>query len=106
MQLLRLSGRIAELRSLADMNTKLLATIVRWTARVLGIVLVGLTLFIAIGGAIPNPFAQPVVIQIGFLALALVLFGIFFAWRWELSGSISSLIWLSEPRGAIEGETA
>ena len=73
------------------MTTKLLATIFRWTARVVGTVLVGLTLFIAIGEGMPNLFKQPFVIQIGFLALALVLSGILLAWRWEFLGGIMSL---------------
>jgi hypothetical protein len=73
------------------MNTKLLATIFRWIARVIGTALVGLTLFIAIGEGMPNPFTQPFVIQIGFLALTLVLSGILLAWRWELPGGILSL---------------
>jgi hypothetical protein len=73
------------------MNTKLLATIFRWTARVIGIVLVGLTLILAIGEGVPNLFTQPFVIQLGFLALALVLSGILLAWRWEFLGGIMSL---------------
>lgn len=73
------------------MNAKLLAAIFRWTARVVGIVLVGFILLLAIGEGVPNPFAQPWVVQIGLLALALVLFGILLAWRWEFSGGIMSL---------------
>jgi len=73
------------------MTTKLLATILCWTARVVGTVLVGLTLFIAIGEGMPNPFTQPVGVQIGFLALAFILIGILAGWRWELSGGIISL---------------
>jgi len=74
------------------MNTKLLATIFRWIARVIGTVLVGLTLILAIGEGVPNLFTQPVVIQIGFLALALVVSGILLAWRWEFPGGIMSLV--------------
>ena len=73
------------------MNIKLLATIFRWIGRVFGLVLIGLTLLIATGEGMPNPFTQPLVIQIGFLAMALVLLGILLAWRWELSGAIMSL---------------
>ena len=54
--------------------------------------LVGLTLLIAIGEGMPNPFTQPFVIGIGFLALALVLLGILLAWRWEFLGGIMSLV--------------
>ena len=74
------------------MNPKLLATIVRWVARVIGTVLVGLTLVIAIGEGMPNLFTQPFVIQIGFFALTMVLSGILLAWRWEFLGGIISLV--------------
>jgi small-conductance mechanosensitive channel len=55
-------------------------------------VLVGLTLILAIGEGVPNLFVQPFHIQIGFLALALVVSGILLAWRWEFPGGIISLI--------------
>jgi hypothetical protein len=74
------------------MTTKLLSTIFRWTARVIGTVLVGFTLLIAIGEGMPNPFTQPFVIAIGFFALTLVLLGILLAWRWELTGGTMSLV--------------
>ena len=73
------------------MNTRLLATIFRWSARILGTVLVGLTLVLAIGEGIPNLLTQPFVIQLGFLALTLMLLGILLAWRWELPGGLMSL---------------
>jgi len=74
------------------MNTKLLAIIFRWIARVIGNVLVGLTLILAIGEGVPNLFMQPFLIQLGFLALVLVLSGILLAWRWEFLGGILSLV--------------
>jgi len=74
------------------MTANLLATICRWTGRVVGILLVGVTLLIAIGEGMPNPFTQSFVIAIGFLALALALLGILLAWRWELPGGIMSLV--------------
>ena len=74
------------------MTAKKIASICRWVARILGIVLVGLTLLIAIGEGVPNPLTQPFIIQIGFYALALVLLGILIAVRWELPGSIVSLV--------------
>ena len=80
------------------MNTKLLATTFRWTARVIGIVMVGLTLIIAIGEGVPNVFTQPFVIQLGFLALTLVLFGALLAWRWELPGGIMWVLFILAER--------
>jgi hypothetical protein len=53
--------------------------------------LVILIVFIAVGEGIPNPLTQPVKVQVGFLALALILIGILAGWRWELSGGIISL---------------
>lgn len=46
---------------------------------------------IAIGEGMPNPFAQPLDVQIGFLALALIMIGILAGWRWELFGGALSL---------------
>jgi hypothetical protein len=74
-----------------DMNTKLLATIFCWTARVIGSLLVGFILLLAIGEGVPDLFTQPFVIQIGFLALTLVVLGILLAWRWEFVGGTISL---------------
>jgi hypothetical protein len=74
------------------MNIKLLATIFRWIARVIGTVMVGLTLILAMGEGVPDLFTQPLVIQLGFVALALMLSGILLAWRWEFPGGIMSLV--------------
>jgi len=74
------------------MTLKLLAGVLRWMARILGVVLVALTVLIAIGEGLPNPLTQPFIIQIGFYALGLVLLGILLAWRWEFSGGMISLV--------------
>ena len=74
------------------MNTvKLLTTTCRWTARVAGTLMVISVVVIAIGEGMPNPFTQPPAVQIGVLALALILTGILAGWRWELAGGILSL---------------
>ncbi len=49
-------------------------------------------MMIAIGEGMPNPFTQPVIVQVGFLGLALIVAGILAGWRWELSGGIISLV--------------
>ena len=75
-----------------NMNTsKQLAALCRWTARILGTLLFSVVVLIAIGEGMPNPFTQPVGVQVGFLALALVLVGILAGWRWELAGGLISL---------------
>lgn len=70
------------------MKRQLSAGVCRWTARILGTLLVILVLVIAIGEGVPNPFAFPLNIQLGFLALAMIVIGILAGWRWELSGGL------------------
>ena len=72
-------------------TTRLSAAACRWTARILGTLLVLTIVIIAIGEGMPNPFAQPMTVQVGFLALALVMIGILGGWRWELAGGTLSL---------------
>ena len=73
------------------MKNKLLAGAWRWTARIIGAVMVFSTVFIAVGEGMPNPFTQTLMFQVMFLALALLLIGLLAAWRWELAGSVISL---------------
>jgi hypothetical protein len=63
----------------------------RWIARLVGAFIIPVTVHIAIGQGLPNIFAQPVRVQVGFAALALILIGILAGWRWELAGGIISL---------------
>jgi hypothetical protein len=74
------------------MNTlKLLASMCRWTARVVGTLFVLSIVSIAVGERMPNPFTQPMWDQVIFLALALIMIGILIGWRWELPGGVISL---------------
>jgi len=68
------------------------AVVCRWTARIVGALLFLITISIAIGQGIPNPFTEPVRVQLGLFALAFILIGILAAWRWELSGGVGSLM--------------
>ncbi len=72
-------------------TSKLLAALCRWTARVLGTLLLSVVVLIAIGEGMPNPCTQPGAVQVGFLALAVLLLGILAGWRWELAGGLISL---------------
>ena len=72
-------------------SSKLLAVVSRWAARIIGALLVVLIVVIGIGEGMPNPFTQPPAVQIGFLALALIMIGILAGWRWELAGGVLSL---------------
>ena len=75
------------------MNTpRSLSAACRWTARIIGTLLVLLIVIIAIGEGMPNPLTQPMSVQVGFLALALVMIGILGGWRWELAGGTLSLV--------------
>jgi len=69
-----------------------IAAAARWTGRILGVALVGICLTIAIGEGLPNPLAQPPAVQVGFLALALLLLGFLVGWFRESAGAILSLI--------------
>ncbi len=76
------------------MKNKLLAAACRWTARILGALLLSFVMLIAIGEGMPNPVTQPPAVQIGFLALALIMIGILAGWRWELfGGTLSTVRW-------------
>lgn len=74
-----------------NQNTwKLLAGICRWSARILGTLIVVAVLTIAVGEGMPNPFTQPVTVQLGFLGLALILVGILAGWRWDVPAGLVS----------------
>jgi hypothetical protein len=73
------------------MKSKLLTAVCRWMARIIGSLLVVLVVIIAIGEGMPNPFTQPALVQVGFLALAMIMIGILGGWRWELAGGVISL---------------
>ena len=69
-----------------------LAALCRWTARLLGTLLVLVIGTIAFGEGMPNPFAQPVPVQLGFLGLALVMGGNLAGWRWDVVPAVVSLM--------------
>jgi hypothetical protein len=68
------------------------AAVCRWIGRALGALLVSCIIFITVGQGLPNPLTQPVGVQIGLLALGLIVIGILAGWRWELSGGALSLL--------------
>jgi len=70
---------------------KLLAGTCRWTARVLGSLFVLVLLAIAIGEGVPNPFTQPLRVELGFLGLGLIMLGSLTGWRWDLAAGIVSV---------------
>ena len=75
-------------------KASLSATVCRWLARIIGTVLAASVVFIGIGEGMPNPMTQTAIVQLGFVALALILVGILIGWRWELTGGSLSLVGL------------
>jgi hypothetical protein len=75
----------------ANSNSSLIVCLCRWSARILGVLLLAVMVALAIGEGMPNVFTQPAKVQIGFTALGLLLLGILAGWRWELLGGIISL---------------
>lgn len=65
----------------------------RWTARILGLLMILLTLTFAIGEALtePHPNAEPTPV-LNYLWGFLMLGGLALAWKWELIGALISLI--------------
>ena len=73
------------------MKDKWLAAACRWTARILGTLLVVGCVLIGIGEGLPNVLTVALPMQVMFLAFALILMGILAAWRWECAGGVTSL---------------
>lgn len=67
--------------------------ILRWTARILSLLMILLTLIFAIGEALtePHPNAEPTPV-FNYLWGFLMLGGLALAWKWELTGALISLI--------------
>ncbi len=67
--------------------------ILRWSARITGLSLVGLVMLFVMGeGGLPNMLHQPPCVQIEFLAVGLMLAGFLVGWRWEGVGGILSVL--------------
>lgn len=67
--------------------------VIKWIARILGLLLILLTLFFAIPELITEhkPNAEPTSISIILMGV-LMLGGLGFAWKWELIGALISLV--------------
>ena len=69
------------------MKSKLL-TVARWTARVVGTVILALIVTIAVGEGLPNPLNQPLVVNLLSVAMLAMVVGLAVAWKWEGVGGI------------------
>ncbi len=54
---------------------------IRWTARIAGVLLVGLVFLFVVGEGPPNPFKQPPSVQIEFLSMLAMMIGFLLGWR-------------------------
>ena len=63
-----------------------LLLVLRWTARILGSVVLLLVAAFAVGEGVPNPLAQPLAVNLLFIAIATMVIGLLVAWKWEVIG--------------------
>ncbi len=66
--------------------------VLRWSARVTGLLLVGMVLILVAGEGPPNPFRQPPSVEVEFLAMILMVAGFLAGWRWEAVGGLLAVI--------------
>ena len=59
-----------------------------WSARITGLMLVGMVLLFIVGEGPPNPLNAPPSVQVEFLGMGLMLAGFLLGWRWEALGGI------------------
>ena len=65
-----------------------IVTVVRWTARTIGITLLGLIAVFAIGEGVPNPLRGSVPEKLCHVGLLTMIVGQIVAWKWEGIGSL------------------
>ena len=65
------------------LKTSLVIAILRWTARILGTLVLAFVVVLAIGEGVPNPLRFSLREQLLSLSLTLMLLGLGVAWKWE-----------------------
>lgn len=65
--------------------------VLRWAARITGLLLVGLVITFAVGEGPPNVFRQPLPVTVEFIGMGLMLAGFLIGWRWEAMGGATSI---------------
>ncbi len=63
----------------------------RWAARITGLLLVCLVITFAVGEGTPGTFRQPPRVIVEFIALGLMLAGLLIGWRWEATGGVTTI---------------
>lgn len=66
-------------------------TALRWTARIVGTAILVLIAAIAIGEGVPNLLAQPLPVNLLFVAMLTMVVGLIAAWKWEGIGGLLTL---------------
>jgi hypothetical protein len=66
----------------------LIVMVLRWTARAIGIGLLGLIAAFAIGEGPPNPLRGTIPERICYFAVLMMIIGQFMAWKWEGVGAL------------------
>ena len=73
---------------MAYFNERLILTMLRWTARVVGIALLILIATFAVGEGVPNPLAMSVLENLLTIGILTMLVGQLLAWKWEGLGGL------------------
>jgi len=71
--------------------SSMVAALCRWTARIVGTLLVLFVVYCAVFEGMGNPPTQPVISQVEDLGELLMMIGILVGWRWERGGGIMYL---------------
>jgi hypothetical protein len=65
--------------------------VLRWVARITGLLLVGMVVLFVVGEGPPNIFRQPPSVTVEFAGTGLMLAGFLAGWRWEAIGGITAV---------------
>ena len=67
-----------------------IVTVARWTARVIGVAILGIFAVLALGECVPNPHPLPTSLRESLLGMGILamLIGQVVAWKWEGIGSL------------------
>jgi hypothetical protein len=65
--------------------------VLRWSARISALALIALVLLFLIGEGPPNPFNQPLAVQLEHFGMLLMLAGFLMGWRWEAWGGMAAV---------------
>ena len=73
---------------MAAFDERLVLIVARWTGRVIGTAILALIVAIAVGEGLPNPFTQPLDVNLLSVAMLAMITGLIVAWKWEGVGGL------------------